>query len=465
MAECWVGSEILRALARGYNNPAMSDVTVVAPSGEEFYCSKFVLCSTSDVFGKMLSSEMVEGRSGRVTLQEVERETLAEFLQCLHTGTCVVTETNVLPLWELANRFQIDFMRRICDTFAKSMSINDDNCQFLLERSVNYLMADITWQCFRYMINEDVAGRCPWFCDLDFPEISGLAEYATYWMGMIDVHDRTDAILPREAVLTSDDYCKLLRGIGKWLLQRRQKGCMKWLPYLNELVLQRLDLAVYERKDSTKDSPCLSWLFGARDLIKWNKIWFKLVTRFEVKVGWWQNWAVPSTDWYYLIAQGQDEQRNCRPSHQRGGRAQGALYLRKGERLKILIGRAGQRAGGGCCVIRVPTRGHKPYLVMVGGGGGFTSPAERCQKTCEDGEDGDDSKLSEGCALFLYESNDLAWLNGSTTCCDGGAFGGGGYCRGNEGRGGSCYISPAAAIGNVVIPSPSAHTYVEILRM
>ena len=65
----------MRATSKG------CDVTIIAGDGKEFPVHSLVLASRSDVFATMLYTEMVEGKTKRVEVKDVNDETMTLFLK------------------------------------------------------------------------------------------------------------------------------------------------------------------------------------------------------------------------------------------------------------------------------------------------------------------------------------------------------------------------------------------------
>ncbi|XP_072033724.1 BTB/POZ domain-containing protein 17-like [Amphiura filiformis] len=111
--------DFVGGLSRYCNNPELSDVTVKV--GEStFYCHKFFLASASDVFRTMLTGpQWSDSRSGEIKLEETPecQAVFGDFLQCLYSGQVTVTTTTIMPIFTLADKYNIRQLRSLCERY------------------------------------------------------------------------------------------------------------------------------------------------------------------------------------------------------------------------------------------------------------------------------------------------------------------------------------------------------------
>ena len=72
----------------------LCDVTLVA-DGLEIGAHRAILSACSNYFCAMFTCELVESRSHRVVLQEIDGKTLAQLIDFVYTAEIHVTEENV----------------------------------------------------------------------------------------------------------------------------------------------------------------------------------------------------------------------------------------------------------------------------------------------------------------------------------------------------------------------------------
>ena len=106
-----------------FNNTNLSDVTLsVGPY--VFHAHKLILCSWSDVFGKMLNSPTwTETHANQVcTLNEAQEcvGVFRDFLQFMYTETLELSKETAYPLHKLARKYKVDELCDLCEEFLVS---------------------------------------------------------------------------------------------------------------------------------------------------------------------------------------------------------------------------------------------------------------------------------------------------------------------------------------------------------
>lgn len=70
----------------------------------------------------------------------------------MHTGECEVTDENFIPLVSAAEMFEVSDLLDICATFKiKHLCINEKNCCYLLEDSMDFGATTVGDECREYM--------------------------------------------------------------------------------------------------------------------------------------------------------------------------------------------------------------------------------------------------------------------------------------------------------------------------
>ncbi len=77
---CDAGTELSNALSKLKTDNSLCDVTIVC-GGKEFPAHSLVLSARSDVFATMLDSDMAEGKSGRIEVDDINVSTMDNFLR------------------------------------------------------------------------------------------------------------------------------------------------------------------------------------------------------------------------------------------------------------------------------------------------------------------------------------------------------------------------------------------------
>ena len=98
-----------------FNKPEFSDLKLkVGP--EYYYAHRVVLCAASEVFAKMLSSEWAESKTNELILHEDGEcaKVFDRFLYFCYSGTITISESYVIPLFTLADKYDVKSVYEEC---------------------------------------------------------------------------------------------------------------------------------------------------------------------------------------------------------------------------------------------------------------------------------------------------------------------------------------------------------------
>merc|ERR1719290_453699 len=77
--------------------------------------------SRSDFFGGAISNSMLEGQSGKITIDDHKVGTMKEVVHFIYTGKVQnIDEENAEDLFKAANQFLLLGLKRICELFIMS---------------------------------------------------------------------------------------------------------------------------------------------------------------------------------------------------------------------------------------------------------------------------------------------------------------------------------------------------------
>lgn len=94
---------------------------------------KDILCSRSDVFASMLQSDMVEGKTGRVNIQDVDAPIFQQFLKCLYTGILPeLTIDAAVQFYKTSDKYAVDTLRKQCADFLTDNLCRENACDVLV---------------------------------------------------------------------------------------------------------------------------------------------------------------------------------------------------------------------------------------------------------------------------------------------------------------------------------------------
>jgi len=97
------------------NTGHYSDCVITCRDGTEFKCHKIVLASKSSVFHAMLSAEnMQEASQSRLSMVDIEPNTLAALLKYLYTGDVDASQSTGLLI--AADKYNLQPLRQACES-------------------------------------------------------------------------------------------------------------------------------------------------------------------------------------------------------------------------------------------------------------------------------------------------------------------------------------------------------------
>ncbi len=105
-----------------FESPNFSDVTLTC-GNREFKMHKAILSARSAVFNAMFESQMVEGISNRVKIDDVEPEVMNEVLRFIYTGKIADIEKMVDLLLAAADKYALERLKALCE---EELSMNLD---------------------------------------------------------------------------------------------------------------------------------------------------------------------------------------------------------------------------------------------------------------------------------------------------------------------------------------------------
>jgi len=122
--------DISQDLEKAFTNKELCDVQLQC-GGKIFDCHKFMLSARSPVFRAMFQAEMEEKKTNKVDINDLDPDILAEMLHFIYTGKTPKLDDFTEELLAVADRYQIEKLKKICEE-ALYLSLNVDNCIDLL---------------------------------------------------------------------------------------------------------------------------------------------------------------------------------------------------------------------------------------------------------------------------------------------------------------------------------------------
>ena len=101
---------------------------------EVFYCHRNILSARSPVFSAMIQADMIESRSQKVIIRDIEKSVFYEMLRFIYTGKVSSGESFKNQAREVliaADKYQLDLLKNLCEAQLVS-TLDGSNCVDLL---------------------------------------------------------------------------------------------------------------------------------------------------------------------------------------------------------------------------------------------------------------------------------------------------------------------------------------------
>ncbi len=129
-----------------------SDITLVV-RGSTFKTHKLILSARSEVFRKMLSSDMLESSSNEIKIDDLDADTVQKMLSFMYTGTLPNTKESkdTDKLLYAAEKYQLEHLKKICSN-KLAKNINQENVIDLLIKAHLYHLASLKKYCIDFIV-------------------------------------------------------------------------------------------------------------------------------------------------------------------------------------------------------------------------------------------------------------------------------------------------------------------------
>lgn len=130
-------------------SPLMSDM-MVNVEGEDIPAHRIILKSRSSYFKAMLDSGFREGKEGRVTLQDCDRQTVDNVMRYIYTDTFDSSAQNAFDLFCNASLFAVESLQERCEQHLLDY-LDEGNVVTLLEAGDRYSSSLLRDQCLIFL--------------------------------------------------------------------------------------------------------------------------------------------------------------------------------------------------------------------------------------------------------------------------------------------------------------------------
>lgn len=102
-------------LARYFNRPTFSDLSIVSPDGRKIFCHQAVLCAASPRLAQTLEPGTLTGEE--LPVWGVDSDALHAVLRFFYTGEATLTFATAAPLCDAAQRLEVTSLAQHCQAF------------------------------------------------------------------------------------------------------------------------------------------------------------------------------------------------------------------------------------------------------------------------------------------------------------------------------------------------------------
>ncbi|XP_061083137.1 kelch repeat and BTB domain-containing protein 7 [Conger conger] len=101
-------------------------------SGKVFPCNRNILAAASPYFKSMFTGGLYESKQQKVTIHDVDADSMSLIIDYCYTGKVHITEANVQRLYSAANMLQLEYVRYACSNFM-TRRLDVSNCMAILK--------------------------------------------------------------------------------------------------------------------------------------------------------------------------------------------------------------------------------------------------------------------------------------------------------------------------------------------
>ncbi|XP_060733298.1 kelch repeat and BTB domain-containing protein 7 [Tachysurus vachellii] len=136
---------LMRELKMFYDSQLLVDVGIEVEAGQDtsgcssitetptfFQCNRNILAAASPYFRSMFTGGLYESTQSKITIHDVDAESMALIVDYCYTGKVTITEANVQKLYSAANMLQVEYIRHACADFM-TRRLDLSNCTGILK--------------------------------------------------------------------------------------------------------------------------------------------------------------------------------------------------------------------------------------------------------------------------------------------------------------------------------------------
>jgi hypothetical protein len=113
------------------NNKKFSDIVLITSDKEKLYAHKIIL-SRIPYFENMFNSEMMESFQNEINIDNINHKVLLKIIKFAYTSNCKIEYEDSIDLYEAANYFGLDDLKKMCEDKVMSIANIENSCDILI---------------------------------------------------------------------------------------------------------------------------------------------------------------------------------------------------------------------------------------------------------------------------------------------------------------------------------------------
>ncbi|XP_035249563.1 kelch repeat and BTB domain-containing protein 7 [Anguilla anguilla] len=149
-------------------------------SGKLFPCNRNVLAAASPYFKSMFTGGLYESKQQKVTIHDVDADSMSLIIDYCYTGKVQITEANVQRLYAAANMLQLEYVRYACSSFM-TRRLDVSNCMAILKFADTFDNHDLKSEAQGFVARNFVqlCKTSRELCELDLTQIKDILSLDT----------------------------------------------------------------------------------------------------------------------------------------------------------------------------------------------------------------------------------------------------------------------------------------------
>lgn len=262
------GISLMKELKLFYESQLLVDVSIeVKPNRESedqsvssvcsspvklFQCNRNILAAASPYFRSMFTGGLYESTQKKITIYDVDAESMAAIIDYCYTGKVTITERNVQRLYAAANMLQLEYIRQACANFM-TRRLDLSNCVGILKFADTFDNLDLKGKAQSFIAKNFIhfSANVRDFCELDLKQMKEIIS-----LDSLDVDCERKVCsfviqwIENNQHAAAEDALQILRCVRWSLFSEKDRvylDSLKSKPFIKKYLSSVLDEAVSEQ--------------------------------------------------------------------------------------------------------------------------------------------------------------------------------------------------------------------------